>query len=60
LGEDAGTVRRGTAPRVMAARRNAVRGRLHQRRWRNIAAALRHYAWRPGAHVLHLLGIHLS
>ena len=60
LGEDACTVRRGTAPRVMAALRNAVLGLLHQRRWRNIAAALRHYAWRPGAHVLHVLGIHLS
>lgn len=60
LGEDASTVRCGAAPRVMAALRNSVLGLLRQRRWRNIAAALRHYAWRPVAELLHLLGITLE
>jgi predicted transposase YbfD/YdcC len=60
LGEDASAVRSGAAPRVMAALRNAVLGVLHRRGWRNIAAALRHYAWRPAAHVLRLLGISLT
>lgn len=60
LGEDASTVRTGTAPRVVAALRNTVLGLLRQRRWRNIAAALRHYAWRPVSDLLLLLGIRLS
>lgn len=60
LGEDASTVRSGCAPRVVAALRNTVLGLLRQRRWRNIAAALRHYAWRPVAEVLRLLGISLT
>lgn len=60
LGEDASTVRSGNAPRVMAALRNAVLALLHQRRVSNIAAALRHYAWRPVTHVLRLLGIRLA
>lgn len=60
VGEDASTIRSGAAPRVMAALRNTVLGLLHQRRWSNIAAALRHYAWRPAAHALRLLGISLS
>ena len=60
LGEDASTVRSGAAPRVVAALRNTVLGLLHQHRWRNIAAALRHYAWRPVAEVLRLLGISLT
>ena len=60
FGEDASTIRSGAAPRVMAALRNAVLGLLHCRRWRNCAAALRHYAWRPAAHVLRLLGIRIS
>jgi predicted transposase YbfD/YdcC len=57
LGEDASTVRSGTAPRVVAALQNTVLGPLHRRRWRNIAAALRHYAWRPVTDMLRLLGI---
>ena len=60
LGEDASAVRSGAAPRVMAALRNAILGVLHRRGWRNIAAALRHYAWRPASHVLRLLGISLT
>jgi predicted transposase YbfD/YdcC len=60
LGEDASSVRSGAAPRVMAALRSVMLGLLHQRRWGNIAAALRHYAWRPVPDVLRLLGIHLS
>ena len=31
-------------PHVVAALRNTVLGPFHKRRWRNIAAALRHYA----------------
>ncbi len=60
LGEDASTIRSGAAPRVMAALRNTVLGLLHCRRWRNLAAAVRHYAWHPASHVLRLLGINLS
>jgi hypothetical protein len=57
LGKDASTVRRGSAPRVVAALRNTVLGLFHQRRRRNIAAALRHYAWHSVTDVLRLLGI---
>lgn len=60
FGEDASTVRSGAAPRVLAALRNTVLGLLRQHRWRNIAAALRHYAWRPVSDLLRLLGISLS
>lgn len=60
LGEDASPVRTGTAPRVLAALRNTVLALLHAHHWRNIAAALRHYAWRPVSHVLRLLGILLT
>lgn len=60
FGEDASTIRSGAAPRVMAALRNATLGLLHRRGWRNIAAALRHYAWHPVADTLRLLGIQLS
>ncbi len=59
LGEDASAVRSGSAPRVLAALRNVVLGLLHRRRWRNIAAALRYYAWHPASHALRLLGIQL-
>lgn len=59
FGEDASAVRSGAAPRVLAALRNTVLGLLHRRRWRNIAAALRHYAWHPASEVLHLLGLSL-
>ena len=54
------TIRSGAAPRVLAALRNTVLGLLHQRRWPNSAAALRHDAWRPVTEVLRLLSIHLS
>lgn len=57
LGEDASTVRSGVAPRVLAALRNTVLGLLHQHHWRNIAEALRHYAWHPISDLLRLLGI---
>ncbi len=60
LGEDASTVRSGSAPRVLAALRNTVLALLHQRHVANIAAALRSYAWHPVAHVLRLLGICLT
>lgn len=56
FGEDGSQVRKGSAPQVMAALRNAVIGILRQAGWANIAAGLRHYAWRPGA-ALSLLGI---
>ena len=56
LGEDASQVRTGSAPEVMAALRNVVLGVLRQAGWSNIAAALRHNAWQPGA-ALELLGI---
>jgi predicted transposase YbfD/YdcC len=57
LGEDASQVRSGAAPEVMAALRNAILGLLRQHGWTNIAAALRHFAWSPGA-ALRLLGLH--
>lgn len=57
LGEDASQVRSGAAPEVLAALRNAVLGLLRQHHYDNIAAALRHFAWSPGA-ALHLLGLH--
>lgn len=59
FGEDASSVRSGAAPHVLAVLRNTVLGLLHRRRWRNIAAALRHYAWHPASEVLRLLGLSL-
>jgi predicted transposase YbfD/YdcC len=56
LGEDASQVRSGTAPQALAALRNAVLGLLHQHNYNNIAEALRHFAWSPGA-ALRLLGL---
>jgi predicted transposase YbfD/YdcC len=56
LGEDASQVRSGAAPQALAAVRNAVVGLLRQHRYTNIAAALRHFAWSPGA-ALRLLGL---
>jgi predicted transposase YbfD/YdcC len=56
LGEDASQVRSGAAPQARAALRNAVLGVLRQHRYDNIAAALRHFAWAPGA-ALRLLGL---
>ena len=56
--EDRSQVRTGAAPQVMAAFRNAVIGLLRRTGTRNIAAALRHYAWKPLA-ALNLLGFPL-
>jgi predicted transposase YbfD/YdcC len=57
LGEDASQVRSGSAPQALAALRNAILGLLRQHGWTNIAEALRHFAWSPGA-ALRLLGLH--
>jgi predicted transposase YbfD/YdcC len=56
LGEDASQVRSAAAPQVLAALRNAVLGLLRQHSYTNIAQALRHFAWSPGA-ALRLLGL---
>ncbi len=56
LGEDASHVRSGSAPEVMAALRNLVLALLRNAGCHNIAAALRHNGWQPGAG-LRLLGI---
>jgi predicted transposase YbfD/YdcC len=56
LGEDASQVRSGGAPEALAALRNTVLGLLRQHGYDNIAAALRHFAWSPGA-ALCLLGL---
>ncbi|MGH2478983.1 MAG: ISAs1 family transposase, partial [Ktedonobacteraceae bacterium] len=55
-GEDASTIRSGSAPEVMAALRSAHLALLRLAGWRNIAAAHRHYAWSPGL-ALRLLGL---
>jgi predicted transposase YbfD/YdcC len=55
-GEDASTIRSGSAPEVMAALRSAHLALLRLAGWRNIAAAHRHYAWSPGR-ALRLLGL---
>jgi predicted transposase YbfD/YdcC len=57
LGEDASQVRSAAAPEALAALRNALLGVLRQHGYDNIAAALRHFAWTPGA-ALCLLGLH--
>lgn len=57
LGEDASQVRSGAAPQALAAWRNAVLGLVRQHGSDNFAAALRHFAWSPGA-ALRLLGLH--
>lgn len=56
--EDASQVRSGSAPEVMAALRNVVLGLLRQTGVTNIAAALRHYSYRP-REALTLLGVPL-
>jgi predicted transposase YbfD/YdcC len=56
MGEDASQVRSGAAPQVLSALRNTVLALLRGAGWTNIAAALRHYAWQPGA-ALALLGL---
>jgi hypothetical protein len=60
LGEDACRVRSGSAPYLLAARRNCVVGLLRQDGATNLAARLRHHAWQPAHVVLRLLGIPLS
>ena len=55
FGEDACRVRSGAAPQVLAALRNPVIGLLRWAGQGNIAAALRHYGWRPAA-ALQLVG----
>lgn len=57
LGEEACRVRTGHAPQVLAAVRNCVVGRLHQRHIPNLAAAGRASAWSPASAVLRLLGL---
>ena len=47
FGEDMSQVRTGAAPQVMAALRNLVLGLLRLRGAKNLAAALRHYGWKP-------------
>jgi predicted transposase YbfD/YdcC len=56
LGEDASQVRRGAAPQVLATLRNCVIALLRHAGATNLAAALRHGAWCPGA-ALTLLGL---
>ena len=54
--EDASQVRSGSAPQVMAALRNTTLGLLRQTGATNIAAALRHFSYKP-LEALALLGI---
>jgi len=56
FGEDGSQVRKGAAPEVMAALRNAVIAIMRGAGWTNIAAGLRHYAWRQDE-ALALLGL---
>ena len=56
FGEDQSQVRTGSAPQVLAALRNLVIGMLRLDGVKNIAAALRHYAWNPWE-ALNLVGL---
>ena len=47
FGEDQSQVRTGSAPQLLAALRNRVIGMLRLSGVKNIAAALRHYNWKP-------------
>ena len=47
FGEDHSQVRTGSAPQLLAALRNLVMGMLRLTGVKNIAAALRHYGWKP-------------
>ena len=47
FGEDQSQVRTGSAPQLLAALRNLVIGMLRLQGVKNIAAALRHYGWKP-------------
>lgn len=57
--EDASQVRSGSAPEVMAALRNVALGLLRQAGATNIAAARRHYSYKP-REALSLLGVPLT
>ena len=56
FGEDQSQVRKEPAPQLMAALRNLVIGMLRLSGVKNIAAALRHYSWKPWK-TLTLLGL---
>lgn len=56
FGEDQSQVRTGSAPQLLAALRNLVIGILRPGGVKNIAAALRHYAWKPWE-TLNLIGL---
>ena len=56
FGEDKSQVRTESAPQLMAALRNLVIGMLRLSGVKNIAAALRHYSWKPWE-TLTLLGL---
>ena len=56
MGEDASRVRCGSAPQVLAARRNTVMALGRHAGWTTIAVALRHHAWQPAA-ALAVLGL---
>lgn len=56
MGEDASQVRSGAAPQILAALRSTVIALARNAGWTNIAEALRHYAWQPGA-ALAVLGL---
>ena len=56
FGEDQSQVRSGSAPQLMAALRNLVIGTLRLSGVNNIAAALRHYGWKPWE-ALSLIGL---
>jgi len=58
-GEDACTVRSGSAPQVLAALRSAHLALLRLAGWRTIPEAHRHYAWSP-EHALRLLGLSVT
>ena len=47
FGEDQSQVRTESAPQLLAALRNLVTGMLRLCGVKNIAASLRHYAWKP-------------
>ena len=47
FGEDQSQVRTGSAPQLLAALQNLVIGMLRLGGVRNIAAAFRHYGWKP-------------
>lgn len=57
--EDRSQVRTGAAPQVMAALRNLVIGLVRRTGATNVAAALRHYGWKPHE-ALTLLGLPAS